>query len=264
MATDKKFITKNGLKTQNIDFSEDVTSSTPNSINVSMENSALTFAGSSIPELFKITDSLNNTIFSVNDEFGVALLEADEDGTIRMGEFVGNVLIGTNTDDGLNKLQVSGNTYLNGNIETTGNITVSGTTTTDTLSVVGGVTIDTDALYVSSTTNRVGIGTASPGYALDVKFAANFQNDILVSGTVDGRDLATDGAKLDLINQGLATTDSPTFVTLNATTVDLGDWTITEANGSLYFATSGVNRMKLDANGNLQVTGDIESLATIS
>lgn len=31
-----------------------------------------------------------------------------------------------------------------------------------------GLTVDTDTLYVDSTNNRVGIGTASPNYKLDV------------------------------------------------------------------------------------------------
>lgn len=44
--------------------------------------------------------------------------------------------------------------------------------------------------------------------------AIDVTGDITVGGTVDGRDLATDGAKLDGIDQGLSTTDSPTFGTL--------------------------------------------------
>lgn len=51
--------------------------------------------------------------------------------------------------------------------------------------------------------------------------------------------------------------------TLNATTVDLGDWTITESAGVLYFATLGVNKMKLDASGNLTVTGDVTAAGTV-
>lgn len=65
------------------------------------------------------------------------------------------------------------------------------------------------------------------------------------------------------LNQGVATTDSPTFVTLNATTVDLGNWTVTESAGILYFATGGVNKMKLDASGNLTVTGDVTAYGTV-
>ena len=82
--------------------------------------------------------------------------------------------------------------------------------------------------------------------------ALSATGNITVGGTVDGRDVATDGTKLDTVetnadvtdatnvtaagalmdseltniaaikalNQGVATTDSPTFVTINATTVN--------------------------------------------
>ena len=52
--------------------------------------------------------------------------------------------------------------------------------------------------------------------------------------------------------------------TLGVTTVDWGDWTITETGGSLYFATSGTNKMKLDASGNLDVAGSVNANATIT
>ena len=51
--------------------------------------------------------------------------------------------------------------------------------------------------------------------------------------------------------------------TLNATTVDLGDWTITESAGVLYFATGGTDKMKLDASGNLTVVGDVTAFGTV-
>lgn len=66
-----------------------------------------------------------------------------------------------------------------------------------------------------------------------------------------------------------APTASPTFTgtatipTAAITTVDFGDWTITESAGVLYFATGGTNKMKLDASGNLTVTGDITAYGTI-
>lgn len=56
---------------------------------------------------------------------------------------------------------------------------------------------------------------------------------------------------------------SPTFVTLTATTVDLGDWTLTESSGVLYFATGGVNKMKVDASGNITTVGDITAFGTV-
>ena len=54
-----------------------------------------------------------------------------------------------------------------------------------------------------------------------------------------------------------------TITTLNSTTVDLGNWTVTEAAGVLKFATGGVDKAKLDASGNFTVVGDITAFGTI-
>ncbi len=80
---------------------------------------------------------------------------------------------------------------------------------------------------------------------------------------VDARIAAASITDLSDANQTVRTTDSPTFVTINATTVDLGDWTITESSGVLHFATGGTNKMKLDASGNLTVVGDVTGFGTI-
>jgi hypothetical protein len=55
-----------------------------------------------------------------------------------------------------------------------------------------------------------------------------------------------------------------TITTVGATTVDFGDWTITEASGVLKFATGGVNKMSLDASGNLTVVGNVNTSGTIA
>lgn len=62
---------------------------------------------------------------------------------------------------------------------------------------------------------------------------------------------------------GTATIPTATITTANATTVDFGDWTITEDAGVLKFATGGVNKMSLDASGNLTVTGNVNTSGTI-
>ena len=68
-------------------------------------------------------------------------------------------------------------------------------------------------------------------------------------------------------NVGIGTSSPSTALdvngTITATTVDLGNWTITESAGVLYFATSGTNKMKLDASGNLTVVGDVTAYGTI-
>ena len=78
----------------------------------------------------------------------------------------------------------------------------------------------------------------------------------------------TDGGSITLNYndlQKLATTSTGASVTgtLDVATVDLGNWTITESGGVLYFATSGTNKMKLDASGNLTVTGDVTAFGTV-
>ena len=62
---------------------------------------------------------------------------------------------------------------------------------------------------------------------------------------------------------GTITATTATFTTANITTVDLGNWTITESAGVLYFATSGTNKMKLDASGNLTVVGNVTAYGTV-
>ena len=70
-------------------------------------NGTLSFEGSA-GQLFSITNDLTGTLFSVNDVSGIPSIEVDDDGTVRLAEFAGNVLIGTNTDDGTSALQVDG------------------------------------------------------------------------------------------------------------------------------------------------------------
>jgi hypothetical protein len=116
----------------------------------------------------------------------------------------------------------------------------------------------TGALYWNSTSDNLFVwaGSSWNSAAFDVGTAL-FDADI-------GSTVQAYSANLAGINQGLATTDSPTFVTVNATSADIGGWTITESGGSLYFATNGTNKMKLDASGNLDVVGSVNSSATIT
>lgn len=60
-----------------------------------------------------------------------------------------------------------------------------------------------------------------------------------------------------------ATITTATMTTGNISTVDLGNWTVTESAGVLYFATGGVNKMKLDASGNLTVVGNVTAYGSV-
>lgn len=62
-----------------------------------------------------------------------------------------------------------------------------------------------------------------------------------------------DAAVFDTVNA----TTSITTPTANVTTVDLGDWTITESSGTLQFAYQGTVRMSLSSAGQLVAEDDI-------
>ncbi|MFY9243304.1 MAG: hypothetical protein WAO74_09775, partial [Polaribacter sp.] len=77
---------------------------------------------------------------------------------------------------------------------------------------------------------------------------------------------SADNTKLDGIETGATADQTQSDINalgITATSVDLGNWTITESSGVAYFATGGVNKMKLDASGNLTVVGDITAFGTI-
>jgi len=109
---------------------------------------------------------------------------------------------------------------------TVGAVPSSGGTFSGNVAVTGNLTVDTNTLVVDAANNRVGVNKATPGVTLDV-----------------GGDLAVNIAY--------------------AGTVDLGNWTITESAGVLYFATGGVNKMKIDASGNLTVTGNVTAYGSV-
>ena len=79
--------------------------------------------------------------------------------------------------------------------------------------------------------------------------------NITVDGTVDGRDVAADGAKLDLINQGVATTDSPAFAGL---TVDTDTLAVDSTNNRVGIGTaspvSNLHINSADTSAGLQIT----------
>lgn len=57
---------------------------------------------------------------------------------------------------------------------------------------------------------------------------------------------------------------SPNFTgTVSIPTADFGAWTVKELSGVLYFASNGVNKMSLDASGNLKVTGNVTAYGSI-
>jgi hypothetical protein len=124
----------------------------PQNITVSVyptENGTLSFEGSA-GQLFSITNSLSGTIFSVNDVSGIPSIEVLDTGLVKFAQYSGNVLIGTGTDNGTNKLQVAGTISATGTVTAptfsgalSGNATTA--TTLQTARTIGGVSFNGSA-----------------------------------------------------------------------------------------------------------------------
>ena len=98
-------------------------------------------------------------------------------------------------------------------------------------------------------------GTASFDGTGDVSITATVADDSHnhVISNIDGLQTEID-TKAELAG---STGQAFSASTLNATTVDLGAWTVTQSGTDLKFAYNGTNRMKLDASGNLTVEGNV-------
>ena len=149
--------------------------------------------------------------------------------------------------------------------DVTGNLTgnVTGNSAgTHTGAVVGNASTAT-TLATARTISLAGdvSGSVSFNGSADVSITATIADDSHnhVIGNVDGLQTEID-TKAELAGSSGQVFSAST---LNATTVDLGNWTVTESAGVLYFATLGVNKMKLDGSGNLTVVGDITGYGTI-
>jgi len=92
----------------------------------------------------------------------------------------------------------------------------------------------------------------SGGATLEATVQDDSHNHVI--DDVDGLQAALDAAG---VTTGNINQDFSADVLNIGGNIDLGDWTITEASNSLYFANLGVNRMKLDASGNMIVFGNI-------
>lgn len=81
-------------------------------------NGTLSFEGS-VGQLFSITNDMSNTIFSVNDVSGIPSIEVFSTGLIRIGQYLGNVVIGNQADNATDKLQIVGSLTTTGQIKST-------------------------------------------------------------------------------------------------------------------------------------------------
>lgn len=118
-------------------------------------------------------------------------------------------------------------------------------------------TIDTQLKAVSDVANGKLDDAATITLTGDVSGSGSFSSDAVsitatvaddshnhVISNVDGLQTALDGK-------------------VGTNKVTLSNWTVVESGGVLYFKSSGVNKAKLDASGNLTVTGNVTAYGTV-
>lgn len=108
MANTKKFVTKNGLQTQNIRFI-----SGNHIIDAEIDATGKLKVGNSV-DLLMLQDAASGVVVGLNDMSGKYSISIDKDGTMRLAETSGNVLVGTSQDNNTDKLQVQGSIYVSG------------------------------------------------------------------------------------------------------------------------------------------------------
>lgn len=106
---------------------------------------------------------------------------------------------------------------------------------------------DQNLFFADASTDRVGIGTNTPTKKLDVS------GDIAVSGTVDGRDISTDGTKLDTIE-----TNAEVNNISDANATDLTDG----GDTTLHYHASDRNRSNHTGTQTLSTISDVTATAT--
>ena len=85
----------------------------------------------------------------------------------------------------------------------------------------------------------------------------NYAKDLRATGVTDTEFDFLDGAMAGaVVNNKAVVYDS-------AGGIVFGNWTIRESGGVLYFSTGGANKMKVDASGNLTVTGNVTAYGSV-
>jgi hypothetical protein len=168
---------------------------------------------------------------------------------------------------------ITGITNITGDTTITGNLEVSGTVRSPSPDehLLGEVVINTDQistntgfeLKLSSPTNLVLEPTdniwISQGTKLIFEGTAPDDFEIKLQATA-----VTADREIILPDAG-GTLALQSFVTdyISGTGNTLGDWTVVNSGGTLYFKHNGVNKMSLDSSGNLTVVGDITAFGTL-
>jgi hypothetical protein len=185
-------------------------------------NGMLSFDGSA-GQLLSVTNSLTGTIFAANDVSGIPSIEVLDTGLVKLAQYGGNVLIGTGTDDGTNKLQVA-------SAKISSSLVLPNTTTLPTSPVTGNLRYNTTSNkfegYSSAGWGAIGGGGGLTPTAIKTSSSAAYTaaaNDLVRCDTTTGAFSITlplspaDGDQIGIIDV------AKTFTTYNLTVLPNGN-----------------------------------------
>ena len=182
--------------------------------------STLLSVSGSLGELFAVTDELSGSLFSVNNDEGLPLLEVFSDGIVNIGTVGEEAIIVngntasitgsvfgtattasyvdyTNIDNKPTLISGSAEGDSQGQIKLNGQNVNTNNLGTDDSPSFAGLTVDTNTLYVDAANDRVGINDTSPSYTLDVNGDIRVTDDLFVD----------DFARIDALRVGTTATD---------------------------------------------------------
>jgi len=211
-------------------------------------NGTLSFEGSA-GQLFSITNDLTGTIFSVNDVSGIPSIEVLATGLIKLAQYNGNVVLGSGTDNGTDKLQVTGNTRMAGNLVVTGSFQTASINSTP----IGNITPSTGA-FTTLTSNGATTFTANTGST------SSTTGTLVVTGGV--------GISQNLFVGGSFTTGSINNTPIGNVTPSTGAFTTLAANNVVSFtlnqASTSTTTGTLRVTGGVGVSGNIYTGGTVA
>lgn len=146
--------------------------------------------------------------------------------------------------------RISANNILSSSPTASGALTVTGLVTAGSATITGDLTVDTSTLKVDSTNNRVGIGTASPGYPLQVVGNAFFNADATCKRFFVND---TTGTANTYINSADGSTSNIFFG--GQTNYNYGAIIYDDASDFLAFRANGAEAARFNSTGNLVLKG---------